>query len=387
MRISNEAMTRTMLGYLQRGRASVYDLQQQISSGLRVQRPSDDPGAYSLIRYYQMADAATRQFQVNTTRTEGRLGVTDGKLQDLSNMVQRVSELVVSGSDGTKSPADRKAMGEEINQYVEDAVALANTTHEGEYIFAGLRTDTVPYTVTRDANGKISAVTYQGNQDTRSVEIGENVYVPANLPGSDTASEHGVFQSSDTDVFADLIHIRDRLMAGENLAGTEDCTADATADTLTIKGVYATGSTVRLSTTGVLPAGLNGDTDYYAIRISPTEIRLALTMTDARAGTAIDFTDNGTGQLSVAQQSLGDIGRYAEHQSAIMARVGAYQERVALSVKVLNANVLNNAKGIEREASADVAAAATELASRQTAYQASLAITSKMMNMSLLDYI
>lgn len=387
MRVSNEAMTRTMLDYLQKGRTSVYDLQQQISSGLRVQRPSDDPGAYSLIRYYQIADAASRQFQVNTTRTDGRLGVIDGKLQDLSNMIQRVSELVVAGSDGTKSPGDRHAMGEEINQYVEDAVSLANTTHEGEHIFAGLRTDTAPYTVTRDANGKITAVTYQGNQDTRSVEIGQNVYVPANLPGSNTTTEQGVFQSSDTDMFADLIHIRDRLMAGENLAGTEECTPESGADTLTIKGVYATGSTVRLSTTGVLPAGLNSDTDYYAIQVSPTEIRLAMTLTDARAGTAIDFTDNGTGQLSMSQQSLGDIARYAEHQSAIMARVGAYQERVALSVKVLNANVLNNAKGIEREASVDVAAAATELASRQTAYQASLAITAKMMNTSLLDYI
>lgn len=386
MRVSDDMINRTLLNYLQQGRESVLNLQSQISSGLRVQKPSDDPGAYSLIRLHQTAYASAQQFQVNANRTEGRLGIIDGKLQQLSNLVQRVSEVVVAGSDSTKPPVDRQTMGEEVNHSLEDAVSLANTAYEGEYIFAGLKGDTPPYSVTRDSNGQITAVTCNGNQGTRFVEIGDGVYVPANLPGSDTTSAQGVFQSSTTDLFANLINIRDRLQAGNNLAAEEDVTAEA-GGTIAVNSSYATGSSVRLSTTGTLPTGLNANTDYYVIRVSGTQIRLAATLADARNGVAIGFTNDGTGQLAMAQQSLADITREADHTSAILARVGAYLERVTLARKILAADVLSSTQGIDREGSVDTAKAVTELAGRQTTYEAALAVTARMMNVSLLNYM
>jgi len=386
MRVSDEMISRTLTSYLQRGRDSIFDLQSQISSGLRVQRPSDDPGAYSLIRSYQAQDACAKQFQVNANRMDGRLGMTDTKLRSASEILQRVSELVIAGSDGTKPPADMKAMGEEVNQYLEELVSLGNTKYEGEYIFAGLLTNTEPYAVTR-TDGIITAVTYQGNADTRSVEIGYGVYVPSTLPGSDPSSTNGVFQSENTNLFLDLIHVRDRLMEGENLVAAEECSVDA-PNIITTQGVYATGGRVRLSSTGTLPAGLSADVDYFTIRVSDTEISLAATLEDALAvpPVAIAFTA-GTGQLSVTKQSLAAITHDLDQITTVLARVGAYEERVNFAKKYLAADVLRAAEGIEREGAVDVAKVATEMTSRQTAYEAALAITSKMMNTSLLNYM
>lgn len=386
MRVSDYMINKTLTGYLQRGQKTVLNLQSQISSGLRVQKPSDDPGAYSLIRGYQTATATAKQFLVNIGRVENKIGITDVKLRDTSEILQRVSEIVIAGSDGTKAPVDMQAMGQELNQYLEELVSIANTRQEGEYIFAGLRTNTMPYTVTR-TNGNISAVTYTGNTNTRMVEISNGVYVPANMPGSDPSSTQGMFRSKDTDLFAALIHIRDRLMAGENLVAAEECAVDIPS-TITVTGVYATGAMVRLSSTETLPAGLSADKDYYVIRLSDTQIALAETLANAYADppVAIPFTA-GTGQLSVTQQSLATVSRNMDRISTALARAGAYEERIAFAEKFMNAELLRNREGVEREGAVDVAQAVMELSSRQTAYEAALAITSKMMNTSLLNYI
>ena len=387
MRVSEDMTSRSLLGYLQAGKSAVFDLQSQISSGLRVRKPSDDPGSYSLIRGYQKADANARQYMVNAGRLEGKLNVMDSKLQEASDVMHRVSEIVVSGGDSSKSPADREFMADEINQSLESMLALANTTAEGDHVFAGLQTNSPPYVATRDTAGKITAITYQGNMDTRFVEVGNGSYVPTNIPGSDATSKNGVFQSQDSDLFNDLIHIRDRLLAGENLAEDEAATANAGTDELTIEGTYATGGRVRLESTGTLPTGLALNKDYFAIVVGPGQIQLAATLEDARAGIAVDFSDAGTGQLSITQQALADITSDQEQLTFANAKVGAYQERVSFSKKMLAAELLQTAEGVEREGAVDAAKAITELNGRQTAYEAALAVTSKVMNTSLLNYI
>lgn len=75
---------------------------------------------------------------------------------------------------------------------------------------------------------------------------------------------------------------------------------------LTFSGAnkLVTGSRVRITSTGVIPSGLLSATDYYAIKTSTTTFKLAATLTNAIAGTAIAITDAGSGVLSVSEQIL-----------------------------------------------------------------------------------
>lgn len=79
-------------------------------------------------------------------------------------------------------------------------------------------------------------------------------------------------------------------------AGTDTCTWTSTAS---IPSNVLTGTRVRLTTTGTLPAGLATATDYYVIRATDTTFKLATSFANARAGTQIDITDAGTGTHTV----------------------------------------------------------------------------------------
>lgn len=79
-------------------------------------------------------------------------------------------------------------------------------------------------------------------------------------------------------------------------AGTDTCTWTSTAS---IPSNVLTGTRVRLTTTGTLPAGLATATNYYVIRATDTTFKLATTFANARAGTQIDITDAGTGTHTV----------------------------------------------------------------------------------------
>lgn len=79
-------------------------------------------------------------------------------------------------------------------------------------------------------------------------------------------------------------------------AGTDVCTWTSTAD---IPSNILTGTRVRLTTTGTLPAGLSLATDYYVIKVSDTTFKLATSFANATAGTQINITDAGTGTHTV----------------------------------------------------------------------------------------
>jgi flagellar hook-associated protein 3 FlgL len=95
--------------------------------------------------------------------------------------------------------------------------------------------------VDTDADGLITAVHYQGNTDTRFVEVSREVYIEANVPGADAAGSNAVFQIAGRDLFDHLVQMRDRLMAGETTSETtalEDLTAaiDHTVNQLSLNG-------------------------------------------------------------------------------------------------------------------------------------------------------
>ncbi|MDD2236526.1 MAG: flagellar hook-associated protein FlgL [Kiritimatiellae bacterium] len=387
MRITDSMTNEMLSAYLLRNRSDVYKIQEQTSSGKKVSKPSDDPAAYDKIINMRYAGTMLDQYQANSTRLNGDLLTMDSQLQNAQDQLLRASEIVISGSDGTKNPEDLKALGEEINQILESLVGVANSKIDGSSVYSGLRQDVDAYSVVRDADGLISSVNYQGSDQTRNVEIAEGVYLPATLVGSDPSGSNGIFQTSETDIFAHLIHIRDRLSASENLAATESFTADSGTDTLTVGGLYATGSSITLESTENLPGGLEAETTYYVIRVSDTEIQLAATLADARAGIPIDLTDDGSGDLGITQTPLADIEGDETQMMEVLARLGAYEERLTLNMSMLDSKEVNLRNQLENEESVDIAEAAMNLTAKQAAYEASMQVTTATMQLSLLNYL
>ena len=79
-------------------------------------------------------------------------------------------------------------------------------------------------------------------------------------------------------------------------ASTDTCTYTSTAN---IPSNILTGTRVRLTTSGVLPAGLATATDYYVIKVTDATFKLATSYANAIAGTQINITDAGTGTQTI----------------------------------------------------------------------------------------
>ena len=173
MRITEGIIAGRNLADLQRANAAVARASQQVSTGNRLTRPSDDPQAVQKALNLRGDLAATAQYMDTANASQGWAQATDDALADINDVLQRAREAVVQGGNGTMSQKDRNDIATQIDQLIGQAKASGNATFDGQYIFAGQKTDTAPY----DPDG---ADTYNGDTGSIVRTIGPGVSVQLN---------------------------------------------------------------------------------------------------------------------------------------------------------------------------------------------------------------
>ena len=173
MRITEGIIAGRNLADLQRANAAVAKASLQVSTGNRLQRPSDDPQAVQKALNLRGDLAATAQYMDTANASQGWAQATDDALADINDVLQRAREAVVQGGNGTMSQKDRNDIATQIDQLIGQAKASGNATFDGQYIFAGQKTDTAPY----DPDG---ADTYSGDTGSIIRTIGPGVSVQLN---------------------------------------------------------------------------------------------------------------------------------------------------------------------------------------------------------------
>jgi flagellar hook-associated protein 3 FlgL len=163
-------------------------LQEQATSGLRINRPSDAPAdAFQVLQQRAEVDRLTT-LSKNLGGVLDARNTADGIFQSLSTTLSRARTLASQAASGTYSPADRKPMASEIDSLLEQAVALANTKFAGENLFGGGAAGQAY--VAQYQDGHIVGVNYTGAARNVSVPVADGVSYAANWVGSDA------FQSS-----------------------------------------------------------------------------------------------------------------------------------------------------------------------------------------------
>lgn len=187
------------------------ELQDQLATGRRVNAPSDDPIAVRRAVNTRTGMQKNEQYLRNIQAVGPQLTETVTSIQTVLEALQRALELTVAGANGTYAQPQLDAIAGELNQLLEEIVVLSDRQTNGRYIFGGTHTLNLPYVTTRDANGDITAVTYEGNDEHIAVAISDGITVNVNEPGS-------VVFSSQQDIFQLLIDIRDSLRGGDQAA-------------------------------------------------------------------------------------------------------------------------------------------------------------------------
>ena len=189
MRITNNVISRNALAGLQHSLRQVDEAQRRATTGLRVETASDDPAASTSIMASASSLRAIEQYTRNINSAGARLDNEETVLTSLTQILERAKQLGLAEGNGTASVQTRLVAKAEIDQLLQQAIALGNTRHEGEYLFGGDQSGTLPFTTT---TAPFAAVAPTG---TRRAEISSGLSVRSNHNGSDVFLTSGVLQS------------------------------------------------------------------------------------------------------------------------------------------------------------------------------------------------
>jgi len=183
-------------------------LQEQLATGLRVNRPSDDPIDARRAVSIRSLIGKNEQYLANISMVNSPVAETNTSIETILSSFNRAWELTLRGANGTNAQSQLDALALEIDQILEGIFSTANHETNGRYLFGGTRTTAPPYEAVRNAEGEITAVNFVGNTEAVRVAISDVLDLQYNETGPDVFSET-------QDIFQTLIDVRDNLRAGD----------------------------------------------------------------------------------------------------------------------------------------------------------------------------
>jgi flagellar hook-associated protein 3 FlgL len=188
MRISTRQIYTQGVEAFQQQQQKLAKLQQQISTGVRLTKPSDDPAAASKILQLEQTVSLNLQYQSNINLAEQRLNQQDAVLANYDGLLIRVRELAIQANNAPVDAVSRNAIAAEIDERLNELLSLANTIDgNGDYLFAGYQNNSAPFT--RATTGSRDFVSFNGDDGVRSVQISQNRQLEVDIPGREIFME------------------------------------------------------------------------------------------------------------------------------------------------------------------------------------------------------
>lgn len=189
MRISTSQIYDSGALGIQRNQQNLYKLQNQLSSGRRVLTPEDDPVAAAQALVVTQSRDLVGQYKENQSSARAQLGIAEGNLSTLSNMMLAVYERARDAQNGIYSDSERSFVARELQDRFDELVALANADDgTGQYLFSGYQGGTRPFAIDGSAvpipPATVPPVRYYGDDGERLLQVGSSRQIPTNVSGA-----------------------------------------------------------------------------------------------------------------------------------------------------------------------------------------------------------
>ena len=326
-RITESQLTRSLITHLVDHRRSIAKLNDEISSGIAVARPGDSTNAGTISNFQQTLDRV-KTFENRIASVKSYLTFQDDVLTQANDILLRAKEIATQGANETQSATTRSQMSEEVWQLRDHLVSLANSTYQGKFVYGGLDDDDPPY----------DAATYT-------------------TPASGGASQRYVYDAETGTSGTRTIKITDDLTITTNTPG----------NTVFDEGIQALERLGRaLAGYETLPAGGAPDGTGNAYTF-PAQFA---TQTQAIAATITQL--NTARQTDIMPEKVGLAGRL---------------RRIETAESLLTLSKESSQDALDRLQNTDVFESASKLTQAQTALQASLQVSAKVLNLSIIDFV
>lgn len=174
MRVTEGTMANRSLANLQRVRERIEQLYQEVSTGVKVSRPGDDPLSAQQILDLNGLLEDGEQYAKNISTGTTYLSSMETALSGMGDALVRVKELALAAANGTYGADERSSMKLEVQQLKAQMITLGNSQVNGRYVFSGFRNDAPPF----DANG-----TYSGGDGDLRIQIDRTNSISVNYTG------------------------------------------------------------------------------------------------------------------------------------------------------------------------------------------------------------
>jgi flagellar hook-associated protein 3 FlgL len=259
VRVTNNMRQEQALRDLQAKLAEQAKVQDQLATGKRFPRPSEDPVAAGRSLRADRSLRGIQQYRRNIASVRARVDAEESVLDQITEMLTRAKELGISESTGTSTATTRAGAVTELDAIITQVIQLGNTKVGDEYLFGGHQTTTSPF---------LSDGTYMGDDGVRQAELTRDYVVTANHTGRELLVNSGVLTN--------LMNLRDQIRAGDQ-AGTAQATDAVSAGFENVQVLLAdTGARSRQ----IDVAGQNLDASESSITVAQ-ELDQGVTLEEA----------------------------------------------------------------------------------------------------------
>ena len=368
-------------------------LQEQASTGSRINRASDDPSAAYRVLGLNSEEMSLENYLDNLSEVVSGLELSSSTVDHVMSAIVETKTQLTQILGGIYNEDGRRILAEGVNDRLEQVVLLANTKYLDQYIFGGSNTMSAPYVAER-ADGNITKVNYRGGVESRNVEVAEGVqtdafYAGDNVFGSDRRTaptflgETGAAAGTGTSSVTGYTWLT---VTGS--AGNYDLSIDGGLTTFNTDGTdtnlavtnSTTGEVLYVDTTGITGTGdalisVSGTYDVFDTLITIRELLInergySESQLRELLNNTFDALDELDNQLAQTQASMG-------------MKIG-FLSKLENSLKDREYNAEDETTRLQQ---ADIAQVAIDLSRREVLYEMSLSVAAKLMSMSLLDYL
>ncbi len=420
MRITNQISNNTLVNTLARHQSQLDETQNQLGTGLKMSRPSDDPSAATNNMYFRSRVHELDQFMKNTTEGKSRLQQVDGQLERVTEILQRVRVLTVQASNGIyqgdKGFELEVAIGKEINELLKATVDIANTRDAtGRYLFGGHTIDRPPFEAMEakmkglkgiEVQDQIIGVEYRGDIGDQLRELERGEYMGVNVAGnkafwgtnmSITANKDSSTYASTSDQKFKIDGVEISVAVGDSL---DDIIDKINSSPLDVKASKLGSDNITLSSTSPHQIWLEdseGGTvlrDLGLVEVNYSEPPTNYSKEATVAGNSIfdvmiqlrnDLTAKD--QERISGRDLGDIDMALENILRHRSIVGAKMNRLEEHEKRIDFDKSFMAELLAKNEAIDFPETIMNLKWLETIHQSALSVGSKVIKPTLMDFL
>lgn len=271
----NPNFTASILQDIQQSDASLQTAFQEVSTGQKVNLPSDNPAASAAELQVQTQSAALDQYTTNSDSALSQAQLGDSVITSVVSLLNQAITLGTEGANSTSSSANRASIATDVQGILSSVVSYANTTFQGMSIFGGTVSNVAAFTADPSSS---TGYTYNGNSNVNKIQVGDSLTVQANIPGStlftnSNASVLGALSNLSTALTsgtsADIGSATDAITTALNYVTQQHVVYGNTVNQLTSQETYLSQEKVTLSSRETSLVGI--DTATAAENLSQAE--------------------------------------------------------------------------------------------------------------------